>query len=80
MIFLPHIYNRRFWIAETIFTLVFLIFLKSQWFFLNYLCYLEPPLTVLENYRITAFEELQPLIHSFEVPKSEKNNNKEIDK
>ena len=52
-----------------IFTLVFLIFLKSQWIFLIYLYYLELSLTVLQNCRITAFVNL---INSFEVQKSGK--------
>ena len=47
-------------------TFVFRIFLKSQWFFLNYLYYLELSLTGLCG----------SLINSFEVPKSEKKTKK----
>ena len=49
------IQNRWLWKAEIIFTLVFLIFLKRPWFFLNYLYYRELSHTVLQNYRIAAF-------------------------
>ena len=41
-----------------IFTLIFLICLKSERFFLNYLYYLEVSLTVLQNCWITAFVNL----------------------
>ena len=48
------------------FTLVFFIFLKSRWFFLN-CCSLNYSLTKLQNYSLS-----ESLIRSFEAPKSGK--------
>ena len=69
-----------FLIAEIIFTLVFLIFLKSWWFFLNYssLTYdISSFLLVLQNHKITAFGSLwlSPLKHQ-----KVKNSNNKLDK
>ena len=51
-------YLKQLWIGEIIFTLVFLTFLKNQWFFLNYFYDLELSLKVIKNYRIAAFVNL----------------------
>ena len=56
-----YIQSRCLWIAEIIFTLVFLIFQESiilSQLQLAYLCYLELSLTVLQNYRMTALVNL----------------------
>ena len=44
---------------------LYVIFLNIYHFFIVYVILIEK-----KNYRTTALEELQPLIHSFEVPKN----------
>ena len=69
--------NRRLSRAAIIFTLIFFIFLKSQRLFLNWSSYyLELSLTILQNYSLC-----ESLIHSFDIPKSEKTTTiKQIEK